>query len=188
MRVPVNAATTMVVMASLLACADPSRPTQPVTTRSAAADRASGNERIVNVMDACDSTTFNATVGPGTCVRAGGVRFAEFVSQIQKHGGAGAWHFAPPEIETTVGTTLLAVNRGGETHTFTEVEQFGGGIVPLLNDLSGNPVPAPECLRLEADDFIPPSETYTDTVESPGTELYQCCIHPWMRTMVHVRG
>ena len=63
-----------------------------------------------------------------------------------------------------------------------------GGIVPLLNDLSGNPVPAPECLRLEADDFIPPSGTYTDTVETPGTELYQCCIHPWMRATVHVRG
>jgi hypothetical protein len=33
----------------------------------------------------------------------------------------------------------------GETHTFTEVAQFGGGLVGLLNDLSGNPVPAPEC-------------------------------------------
>jgi len=25
----------------------------------------------------------------------------------------------------------------GETHTFTRVAQFGGGVVPLLNDLSG---------------------------------------------------
>jgi hypothetical protein len=25
-------------------------------------------------------------------------------------------------------------------------------------------------------------------VDEPGTELYQCCIHPWMRAVVDVRG
>jgi len=60
---------------------------------------------------------------------------------------------------------------------FTEVEEFGGGFIPDLNTLSGTPVPAPECLSLEPDDFVPPGATYTDEVEG-ATKLYQCCIHP----------
>jgi hypothetical protein len=86
-----------------------------------------------------------------------------------------------------VGQTLLAVNQGGEVHTFTEVENFGGGIVLALNALSGNPVPAPECLNLVAGDFVAPGASYTDEVEEPGTEHYQCCIHPWMRLDLHAR-
>lgn len=31
----------------------------------------------------------------------------------------------------------MAANVGGEVHTFTEVEEFGGGIVPRLNELAG---------------------------------------------------
>jgi len=38
---------------------------------------------------------------------------------------------------------LLAVNRGGEVHTFTHVAAFGGGIVLPLNELSHNPTVAP---------------------------------------------
>jgi hypothetical protein len=72
-------------------------------------------------------------------------------------------------------------------HTFTEVEHFGGGIVPQLNALSGNPAPAAECLQLKPDDFVPAGGTHRDDVTEMGTELYQCCIHPWMRTVVHVR-
>jgi plastocyanin len=167
----------------LAACADPGRPTGPTTVSAARVAAAGGAAtRLVNMKDACDPTTF-AAVG---CTRqGGGVTFTEFIAQLTKHGEVGAWHFAPPHVETAVGTTLLAVNRGGEVHTFTEVAHFGGGIVPQLNALSGNPVPAPECLSLEPDDFVPPGGTYPAAVEEPGTELYQCCIHPWMRTVVH---
>jgi hypothetical protein len=82
---------------------------------------------------------------------------------------------------------LLAVNRGGEEHTFTEVEAFGGGIVPDLNVLAGVPDPAPECLAVTPTDMVPPGGSTTDDVEEEGTELYQCCIHPWMRTVVTAR-
>jgi hypothetical protein len=81
---------------------------------------------------------------------------------------------------------LAAVNLGGETHTFTEVDDFGGGIVPQLNDLAGVPVPAPECLALVSDDFIPPGGSDSEVEDEEGTELYQCCIHPWMRAKVHI--
>jgi plastocyanin len=142
------------------------------------------------MMDACDPQSFNAAIGPGSCIRQGGVDFAKFLTLLGQHHKVGALNFAPPTLNARVGQELLAVNHGGEVHTFTEVEEFGGGIVPDLNALSGEPVPAPECLSLEPGDFVPPGGTYTDEVEEveeEGTELYQCCIHPWMRAVVTAR-
>jgi hypothetical protein len=82
---------------------------------------------------------------------------------------------------------FVAVNRGGEVHTFTEVAQFGGGIVPILNTLTNNPVVAPECNALEPDDFVAPGGTYREEpLEGSGTARFQCCIHPWMRLEVKV--
>jgi plastocyanin len=140
------------------------------------------------MMDACDPTTFGAA--GVDCIRNGGVSFDEFLAQLEQNGKVGAWHFAPPEMNVRVGQTLVAVNRGGEVHTFTEVEHFGGGFIPELN---GGVAPAPECVfppdgTLSGDDFVPPGGTKSEEVEEEGTELYQCCIHPWMRTVVHVHG
>ena len=148
-------------------------------------------DRTVTMMDACDPDTFNAPppagVGPGTCVRSGGVQFASFLEELGKHGVAGAWHFAPPNTSAKVGQVFVALNRGGEVHTFTEVEEFGGGIVPPLNDLSHNPVVARECAALEPDDFVAPGGTYhEEPLEHAGTARFQCCIHPWMRLEVKV--
>lgn len=172
----------------LLACGDVSAPLSPRSTTSLAGEVVGGSDRIVNMMDACEPTTFNAALrDPTACVRNGGVTFQKFLAQLQKHGEIGAWRFSPPNMNVQVGQTLLAVNRGGEVHTFTEVEEFGGGIVPSLNQLSHNPDVAEECEQLDADDFVRPGETYREEVEDEGTELYQCCIHPWMRTVVHAR-
>ncbi len=95
--------------------------------------------------------------------------------------------FSPGTLSASVGQTLLAVNQGGEVHTFTEVEDFGGDVVLALNVLSGNPVPAPECGTLAPSDFIAPGASRAVEVEQPGTEHYQCCIHPWMRLHLHAR-
>ena len=73
------------------------------------------------------------------------------------------------------------VNGGGETHTFTEVAEFGGGVVGLLNN--GAPT-RPECLTA---DFIPSGGQTTHTFEAGETAKYQCCIHPWMRAEVRIR-
>jgi hypothetical protein len=82
-----------------------------------------------------------------------------------------------------VGQTFVATNRGGEVHTFTEVAEFGGGIVPLLNDLAHVANVAPECNPnvLEPDDFVPSGRTYRKIIEYTGHLKFQCCIHPWMR-------
>ena len=168
---------------ALAACGgDSETPTDPLSLA-----RGGVAARQVLMMDACDPTTFDAAIGPGTCVRDGGVRFDSFIAQLGRHRSVGAWHFAPGTVNAAVSQTLLAVNRGGEAHTFTEVEEFGGGIVPDLNALSGNREPAPECLALDADDFVAPGGTYEDEVEEVGAERYQCCIHPWMRTVVTAR-
>ena len=75
----------------------------------------------------------------------------------------------------------MAVNRGGEVHTFTEVAQFGGGIVANLNQLAHTPDVAPECAHLEQDDFVAPGASYREEVGHGGALKFQCCIHPWMR-------
>jgi plastocyanin len=144
--------------------------------------------RQVNVMmqDACDPDTFNAVLGAGACLRNGGVTFQDFIAQLTKHGSAGAWFFAPRVANVHVGDTFVVRNNGGEEHTFTEVEEFGGGIVDQLNMLAGVPDKAPECLALEDDDRVPPGGVYTEPIEDTGHEKYQCCIHPWMRTVVHI--
>jgi plastocyanin len=172
------------LLALLAGCDDAVRPTGPEPELRTIAG---GEQRRVQMMDACDPESFNAAIGPGTCTRQGGVTFAKFLSLLGRHRKVGAWNFAPPALNARVGQELLAVNRGGEVHTFTEVEEFGGGVVPDLNTLSGEPVPAPECLSLAPGDFVPPGGTYTDAVEEEGAERYQCCIHPWMRTVVTAR-
>jgi hypothetical protein len=136
---------------------------------------------IVNMLDACDPETFNAVVGPGTCVRSGGMTFERFIAQLTRLQFVGAWHFAAPEANVRVGQTFVASNKGGEVHTFTEVATFGGGIVPGLNQLAGVPEVAPECAALEPDDFVAPGGTYREEVGESGTLKFQCCIHPWMR-------
>ena len=71
----------------------------------------------------------------------------------------------------------------GETHTFTEVAQFGGGLVGLLNDLSGNPVRAPECNPANPEiQFVPPGGKTDPDFEEPGVHHYQCCIRGCGRT------
>ena len=144
--------------------------------------------RVIDINDQCDPATFNAAVGPGTCVTSHtGVQFDDFLRELGQTQKDGAWNFAPGEVRLQDGQAFQAVNRGGEVHTFTEVDEFGGGFLQLLNDLSGNPVPAPECLNFGGLEFIPPGGTSGPETEEPGVHHYQCCIHPWMRVDVTVR-
>jgi len=173
----------------LTACSDtgPIQPPQVQAPTLAAAERRPEGKRI-EILDACDPATFNAALGEGSCTRPGGLRFSRFIELLRRNGSVESWRFSPSVVEGRVGQKLLATNRGGEVHTFTEVEKFGGGIVPLLNQLSHNTEVAPECTTLAADDFLAPGTTDSDDEVENGTELYQCCIHPWMRTVVHGHG
>ncbi len=160
---------------------------------------AAGNPLAIRIQDQCDPTTFNAAVGPGTCVGDGTITFSHFIAEVTSAHKAGAWHYDPAAGTLDPGTVLTLENRGGETHTFTKVAKFGGGFVAPLNALSGNPVPAPECATVTIGGLVPkpPSSSNifveageTETGPTAGTSImpsgtttkFQCCIHPWMRT------
>ena len=180
----------------LVACSSPSgmAPTSASATNSAGMAvtavahvmSAGPTQRQVSMMDACDGPTFNAAVGPGTCARSAGVSFSDFIAELTAHHFAGAWHNAPGQTDAWLGDSLVAVNKGGETHTFTRVAEFGGGIVPPLNDLAGTPVMAPEC-GLEHT-FVAPGGTDSENLNETGELKFQCCIHPWMHTTVLVKS
>jgi len=173
--------------------------------------------KTIRIWDACDPATFDAKVGPGTCIPGhhGETKFDDFFAEVQLDQIAGGWRFNPllnttegilklARVELEPGDRLLFQNMGGETHTFTKVEEFGGGFFAPLNPITGNPEPAPECARVLPDGSLAP-QPETDTnqfVEAGTTELgpfagtralplgvthWECCIHPWMRMNIVVR-
>jgi plastocyanin len=145
--------------------------------------------RQVQVLDDCEPASFNAAIGPGTCVKDGTTTFQEFIAQLLAQGRAPAWRFAPAQLSLDPGGTLAAQNRGGEDHTFTEVANFGGGCIQALNDLLGL-TPVPECAGFPGGAFaateVEPGATVTTAPLPPGVHRYECLIHPWMRTTVTV--
>ena len=149
---------------------------------------AASSSRQVVIRDDCDPASFNAAIGPGTCVKNGSTTFSDFVSQLVTQGNAPAWRFAPGPLSLAAGGTLQGLNKGGETHTFTEVAAFGGGCIQVLNDLLGLS-PVPECAGFPGGAFgataIPAGGTLTVT-PTPGIHLFECLIHPWMRMTVDV--
>ena len=155
----------------------------------AAGSSAAGATRQVQVLDDCDPATFNAAIGPGTCIKDGGTTFQEFIAQLLAQGRAPAWRFAPAQLKLDPGGTLQARNRGGEDHTFTEVANFGGGCIEALNDLLGL-TPVQECAGFPGGAFaatlVRPGGTVTTAPLPPGIHRYECLIHPWMRTTVTV--
>jgi hypothetical protein len=57
---------------------------------AAAVAWAGPSSRHVQVLDSCDGPSFNATIGPGTCNRNGGLSFEQFFAALER-GGAPSW-------------------------------------------------------------------------------------------------
>jgi hypothetical protein len=156
--------------------------------------------RIVQLRDDCDQATFDAAVGPGTCVGDGDTLFADFLAEFDAQGSVDEWRFNPDNSEADRG--VQALNRGGETHTFTEVAHFGGGFIPRLNggatpltecarrDANGNTIPGPGGTLVPAAaaiaSLVPAGETGPTKVLAKGTHRFQCCIHPWMQSTIKI--
>ena len=174
-------------MCLVLACSDSRTPTAPEAApdanRAAAPAKPEATGRSILMLDECEPDSFNEAVGEGTCInRNGGLTFDKFVALFNRMGQVPSWKFAPGAIHVSRTEALPIVNGGGETHTFTEVEEFGGGVVPFLN---GGVATRPECLALAPSDFIPSGGRTTHTFEAGEVAKYQCCIHPWMRAETH---
>lgn len=148
-------------------------------------------DKKIRMYDDCEPTSFNAVLGDGACIGSGHTTFDAFIEELTETQDAHKWRNQPTEMHLNVGRPTFIENRGGEVHTFTEVAAFGGGFIPELNGISGNPVPAPECLNIPALTFIAAGESATGptagSAELPvGITRFQCCLHPWMRTIIEV--
>ena len=148
-------------------------------------------DKKIRLLDDCEPTSFNAVLGDGACVGNGHTTFDEFIAELEETQDAHKWRNQPSAMHLNVGHPTLIENRGGEVHTFTPVAAFGGGFIPDLNGISGNPVPAPECLNFGSIVFIPAGGVEEGpTAGGPdlpvGISRFQCCIHPWMRTVIEV--
>ena len=157
---------------------------------TAGAGAVQGDKKF-RMYDDCEPTSFNAVLGDGACIGNGNTTFDEFIAELEETQDAHEWRNQPSQSHLNVGRETVIENRGGEVHTFTRVAQFGGGFVPELNGISGNPVPAPECLNFGSIVFIPaggvedgPTAGSSDL--PVGLSRFQCCIHPWMRTTIEV--
>jgi plastocyanin len=154
----------------------------------------------VRLRDECDPATFNAGARP-LCNPAlsGDVTLQQltaFLSQqpqdILRKRDALGWKFNPDDTEVRVGTTLQISNIGGETHTFTDVSASGftGGCIAGLNapfGLAPNPLCA-NFAQVQATSGVPSGGSLSVRLTRVGTVLFECLIHPWMRTSVRVRS
>jgi hypothetical protein len=161
-----------------------------VLSLSGGADAVQGDKKI-RMYDDCEPTSFNAVLGDGTCIGNGHTTFDEFIAELEETQDVHKWRNQPSQMQLNVGRPTIIENRGGEVHTFTPVAAFGGGFIPDLNGISGNPVPAPECLNFGAMVFIPAGATEEGPTAGSsdlpvGSHKFQCCIHPWMRTVIEV--
>jgi plastocyanin len=167
-----------------------------MATPSVASD---GGQRI-EIQDDCQPTSFNLAVGKGTCIGDGETSFGAFIAEVQATQRAADWKFDPSMLTIRAGRPVILKNEGGETHTFTMVKAFGGGFVPILNQLSGNPVPAAECATGSGVNLVPVAPSAVNVFVAadkeaafktarlrPGKYMFQCCVHPWMRVILTVR-
>lgn len=158
---------------------------------------AQGNSQPVAqvvALDECDPATFNdpAAAGPEFCHNVTLGAFTTFADLFAK-AAAGTpdsnWDFEPDQLTIKQGTSVIVSDEGGEPHTFTEVNRFGGGFIPGLNHGEAT---VSEC----ADGFGNVAVSRTRILQGSqlnvtglpkGRHLFQCCIHPWMRMEVDVK-
>ena len=162
-------------------------------TASAQVAESSPSSAQVVALDECDPATFNAALGPDFCHNVTLGAFTT-LSDLFAKAAAGTpdpgWDFEPDLVHMKKDAILDVVDQGGEPHTFTEVGQFGGGFIPLLNAPGENMVP--ECANGFANVAVAKTRilqgSHTQiTGLSRGEHLFECCIHPWMRVKVEVK-
>jgi hypothetical protein len=153
------------------------------------ASAAGASVRKVQILDVCDAASFNAVLGPGSCVKEGDTTFDELVDQLLTQGTAPAWRNSPTKIKLAAGGRIESRNIGGEAHTLTPVAEFGGGCVQELNDLLGGLTPVPECSDgpLFGATLVFAGETLDLGPFAAGETKLMCLIHPWMIATVEAR-
>lgn len=159
-----------------------------LSARAAASD--DSDENRIAILDNCDpadpawAPTGGCLLKPGK----GDVTVAEFGQLLFSPLGGlypighPSWRNQPSYLTVERGEGVRIQNKGGRTHTFTQVANFGGGRVPPLN---GALVQAPECLVSTVVNLAPGASANVTGLSS-GLHKFQCCIHPWMRAAIRV--
>jgi hypothetical protein len=120
------------------------------------------NDPNITMMDDCspDDPAYDALGGcpegapPGSRSHKGDVALGELLALLTSPLAPGhvighpSWRNQPSYVSVRADQTVRVTNRGGRVHTFTAVENFGGGFLPLLNETM---TPALEC----GSNFIP---------------------------------
>jgi len=153
--------------------------------------RADATSKVVKVRDEC-TASFNVFFhDPTICQQPDGkVDISTFLDYLMKHQEHPLWRFDPASFTLPAGKSISLQNLGGEFHTWTEVAEFGGGVIP---DLNFGAEPRPECFDpegvnnvfLEYQDVESGATAGSASLPS-GTHKFMCCIHPWMKTVVKV--
>ncbi|MDQ2980462.1 MAG: hypothetical protein M3R62_14730 [Acidobacteriota bacterium] len=158
---------------------------------AAADDKKDEKKARVAMRDDCDPSD-RAWTPTGGCTLKGGdvtsAEFGQFLFSTLSHPDPGvighsAWRMDPTYLKTEAGETVKVKNLGGRGHTFTFVQNFGGGFITPLN---GDMNEAPEC-GAAADHILPPGASQEVTGLTVGNHRFQCCIHPWMRILIKVK-
>jgi hypothetical protein len=156
---------------------------------SAVAQASQGGSEI-HPEDDCDPATFGALCKAGF---PGLTTLSAFLAEFNATNQVAKWEYGGGQAQVSLGNSFQVNNRGGETHTFSVVANFGGGRVPFLN--AGNATVAPECVAgpnatnvdIAAGGGLRVTTGATGVMKTKGTFKVQCCIHPWMRTTVVIQ-
>lgn len=156
----------------------------------AATEQASGGHTEIHPEDSCDPVTFGALCNPSF---HGTTTLDQFRAQFAASFRVAGWEYGGGDIRVSSGQSFRVDNRGGETHTFTVVANYGGGRVAGLNNPSE--AVAPECtaganasnVDIASGGGITVTTGANGTIKTRGTVKVQCCIHPWMRSTVSVQ-
>ncbi|HSU77940.1 MAG TPA: hypothetical protein VLI89_12755 [Burkholderiales bacterium] len=141
---------------------------------------------MVTIRDDCDPTDPGWAPTGGCLRKQGDVNLAEFNFELSSPLssaviGHQAWRMDPPYLKIDTDDNVTIRNRGGRTHTFTEVQNYGGGRVPPL---AKGLIEAPECVQAIN---IPAGGKAEVHGLAEGNHHFQCCIHPWMRALIKVQ-
>jgi plastocyanin len=146
------------------------------------------NDNRISMMDTCDPND-PEWPSPGCFKRGGDVSFDEFQDLVDTTLGGSlighpSWRNEPSHITARAGRSIKVTNDGGRGHTFTEVEEFGGGTIGTLNV---GLTRAPECPAAPPNlAVVAPGASIDVTGLDEGLHKFQCCIHPWMRATIRV--
>ena len=157
--------------------------------------QAPGNDVNVVMLDNC-STADPGYNDFGGCPEGGNANwfrgdvsatefFALLTSPLAPAGsiiGHPSWRNEPSYLTIRARQSVRVINRGGRAHTFTEVDDYGGGFVGLLN---GAMIPAANCNPATVT-FVEVGGSQQLSGLDPGLRKFQCCIHPWMRAAIRV--